>query len=153
MNPFAPSLTFSRRRFMQGAAAAGALSLVPWRLQHALAAPSPPPVLSGTEFQLEIGALPLTINGRQAVATSSTVILRPCAGARATRWRFAVPIWMSRARSIGGDPSAVAHGRRAGPSAAASRPARLLSTAWCVRAGLPVPQPFDVQEQISYGRS
>jgi CopA family copper-resistance protein len=56
-----------RRRFMQGVAAAGALSLLPWPLRHALAAPAP--VLSGTEFQLEIGAVPLTINGRQATAT------------------------------------------------------------------------------------
>jgi CopA family copper-resistance protein len=52
---------------MRGAAAAGALSLVPWPLRHALAAPAP--VLSGTEFQLEIGAVPLTINGREAIAT------------------------------------------------------------------------------------
>jgi CopA family copper-resistance protein len=52
---------------MQGAAAAGALSLIPWPLCRALAAPAP--VLSGSEFQLEIGAVPLTINGRQANAT------------------------------------------------------------------------------------
>jgi CopA family copper-resistance protein len=58
---------FTRRRFMRGAAAAGALSLVPWPLCRALAAPAP--VLSGIEFQLEIGAVPLTINGRQAIAT------------------------------------------------------------------------------------
>jgi FtsP/CotA-like multicopper oxidase with cupredoxin domain len=57
----------TRRRFMQGAAAAGAFTLMPWPLRAALAAPAP--VLSGTEFQLEIGAAPLTINGRQAIAT------------------------------------------------------------------------------------
>jgi FtsP/CotA-like multicopper oxidase with cupredoxin domain len=70
MNARTPSLSgpgFSRRGFMQGAAAAGALTLVPWPLRGALAAPAP--VLSGTEFQLEIGAVPLTINGRQATAT------------------------------------------------------------------------------------
>ena len=60
-----PILT--RRRFMQGAAAVGALCLVPWPLRRALAAPAP--VLSGTEFQLEIGAVPLTISGRQAIGT------------------------------------------------------------------------------------
>ena len=59
-----PALT--RRRFMQGAAAAGALSLIPSPLRRAFAAP---PVLSGTEFALEIGAVPLTLNGRQKMAT------------------------------------------------------------------------------------
>ena len=43
-----PGPILSRRRFMQGAAAAGALSLVPWPLRTALAVPAP--VLSGTEF-------------------------------------------------------------------------------------------------------
>jgi CopA family copper-resistance protein len=47
----------------------GALSLIPIPLQRALAAASRAPVLSGTEFALEIGAVPLTINGRQATAT------------------------------------------------------------------------------------
>ena len=51
---------------MQGAAAAGALSLIPFPLR-ALAAPAP--VLSGTEFALEIGTVPLTLAGRQATAT------------------------------------------------------------------------------------
>ena len=54
---------------MQGAAATGALSLLPWPLRTSLAAPGPAPVLSGTEFVLEIGAAPLIINGRQATAT------------------------------------------------------------------------------------
>jgi CopA family copper-resistance protein len=56
-----------RRRFMQGAAAAGALSLLPWPLRTALAAP--PPVLSGTEFALAIEPVPVIINGRAATAT------------------------------------------------------------------------------------
>jgi FtsP/CotA-like multicopper oxidase with cupredoxin domain len=64
-----PGPTLSRRRFIHGAAAAGALTFVPWTLRTALAAPNRAPVLSGTEFQLEIGAVPLTINGRQASAT------------------------------------------------------------------------------------
>jgi CopA family copper-resistance protein len=70
MNTSTPSLSgpgLDRRGFMQGAAAAGALTLVPWPLRTALAAPAP--VLSGTEFQLEIGAVPLTINGRRTTAT------------------------------------------------------------------------------------
>ena len=67
MKAFAPPLALTRRRFMQGAVAAGALSFVPRSLRTALAAPAP--VLSGTEFQLEIGAVPVTINGRQTTAT------------------------------------------------------------------------------------
>jgi len=63
MNPFA----LTRRRFMQGAATAGALALIPFPLRRALA--SPAPVLSGTEFALEIGTVPLAFNGRQATAT------------------------------------------------------------------------------------
>src|SRR6516225_690703 len=67
MKAFAPPLALTRRRFMQGAVAAGALSFAPRSLRTALAAPAP--VLSGTEFQLEIGAVPVTINGRQTTAT------------------------------------------------------------------------------------
>jgi len=58
---------FTRRRFMQGAAAAGPLSLIPSPLGRAFAATAP--VLSGTEFALEIGSVPLALNGRQATAT------------------------------------------------------------------------------------
>jgi FtsP/CotA-like multicopper oxidase with cupredoxin domain len=64
--PF-PGPALTRRLFTQGAAAASALSLAPFPLRQALAAPAP--VLSGTEFALEIGTVPLTINGRQAMAT------------------------------------------------------------------------------------
>jgi len=67
MNRFAPpSLAITRRPFMQGAATAGALSLIPFPLR-ALAASAP--VLSGTEFALEIGTVPLTLDGREATAT------------------------------------------------------------------------------------
>ena len=61
-----PCPPLTRRRFMQGAAAAGALSLIPSPLRHAFAAPAP--VLSGTEFALEIATVPLALNGRQATA-------------------------------------------------------------------------------------
>ena len=67
MNPFVAPLSLTRRRFMQGAAVAGAPSLIPFPLRRALAAPAS--VLSGTEFALEIGTMPLTLNGRQAMAT------------------------------------------------------------------------------------
>jgi CopA family copper-resistance protein len=62
-----PGPTVCRRRFMQGAATAGPLSLLPWPLRAALAAPAP--VLSGTEFVLAIEPVPVTINGRAAMAT------------------------------------------------------------------------------------
>jgi CopA family copper-resistance protein len=67
MNFFAPPVAITRRRFMQGAAAAGALSLIPFPPRRSLAAPAS--VLNGTEFALEIGTVPLTINGRHATAT------------------------------------------------------------------------------------
>jgi CopA family copper-resistance protein len=60
----------NRRRLILGGAAAGAsaVSVVGWS-RRPFAAPNPAPALSGTEFQLEIGAVLLTINGRQATAT------------------------------------------------------------------------------------
>jgi len=58
----------SRRRFVQGIAAAGALlSASPMR--GGLAA-TPAPVLSGTEFQLEIGPVPVKITGRPMIGTA-----------------------------------------------------------------------------------
>ena len=65
MNPVISPLT--RRRFIQGAAA-GVLSLAPWPLRRAVAA-SRAPVLSGTEFQLEIGPVPMNVTGRSVTAT------------------------------------------------------------------------------------
>jgi CopA family copper-resistance protein len=59
-----PRLT--RRRFVQGIAAAGALAATPWP-QRAFAAASSP-VLSGNAFDLQIGALPFNITGRPRTA-------------------------------------------------------------------------------------
>jgi CopA family copper-resistance protein len=60
-----PSLP--RRRFVQGIAAAGALaSTLPWR--PAIAAPQP--VLSGTEFALDIAPMAVNITGRARTATA-----------------------------------------------------------------------------------
>jgi CopA family copper-resistance protein len=64
-----PPLALDRRRFIQGVAAAGALTFMPWSLRTALAAAGRAPVLSGTEFALAIEDVPLIINGRQATAT------------------------------------------------------------------------------------
>src|SRR5262249_2241736 len=59
--------SIARRHFLQGAAAAGAFTLLPWPLRRALAALAP--VLSGTEFQLEIGPVPMNVTGRPMTAT------------------------------------------------------------------------------------
>ena len=58
--------TFSRRRFVRGLAAAGALAAFPWPLSRALGAGAP--VLSGTEFQLDIGLLGVNYTGRPRTA-------------------------------------------------------------------------------------
>jgi CopA family copper-resistance protein len=58
----------SRRRFVQGIAAAGAL-VSGWPIRGGLAA-TQAPVLSGTEFQLEIGTVPVNITGRPTVGTA-----------------------------------------------------------------------------------
>jgi CopA family copper-resistance protein len=65
-----PQPLLARRRLLQGAAATSALALASWPLRSALAAPGRAPVLSGTEFQLEIGASPINITGRSASATA-----------------------------------------------------------------------------------
>jgi CopA family copper-resistance protein len=61
----------NRRRFTLGAAAAaGAFSAVRWPRERAVAAPSRTPVLSGSEFQLEIGPTPINITGQPRIATA-----------------------------------------------------------------------------------
>ena len=62
-------MTVTRRRLMQRAGGAGALALSSWPSPTLLAAPGRAPLLTGTEFALEIEPVPLTINGRRAVAT------------------------------------------------------------------------------------
>jgi CopA family copper-resistance protein len=67
MNSSIPPLT--RRRFIEGATVLGVLSFVPRPLRTAFAAPERAPVLSGTEFQLEIGPVPMNVTGRPMTAT------------------------------------------------------------------------------------
>ena len=61
---------FSRRRFVQGLALGGAAAaLGAWpRLTQAATAPGQQEVLSGTEFNLEIGATPANFTGQPTVA-------------------------------------------------------------------------------------
>jgi FtsP/CotA-like multicopper oxidase with cupredoxin domain len=66
--PCPGGLAITRRRFMLRAGAASAFMVISSPLRRSLAGPSRAPVLSGTEFQLEIVPVPLTINGRQATA-------------------------------------------------------------------------------------
>ncbi|MDB5732792.1 MAG: copper-resistance protein CopA family [Variovorax sp.] len=80
----APSL-LSRRRFVQGAAAGGALARL--GLWPSLASATPPPgnpnVLSGTQFDLTLGPCPVNFTGRAATATA----VNGCVPAPVLRWR------------------------------------------------------------------
>jgi CopA family copper-resistance protein len=75
----------ARRRFMQGLAAGGVLAgLGGWPGQSwALATPSAPGVLAGTEFDLRIGALPVNFTGKQRTA----VTVNGALPAPLLRWR------------------------------------------------------------------
>jgi CopA family copper-resistance protein len=66
LDALGPAVT--RRRFVQGMAAAGVLAAVPWPLRRGWAAPREP-VLGGTDFALEIGAVPMNITGRPVTGT------------------------------------------------------------------------------------
>jgi CopA family copper-resistance protein len=63
-----PGPEITRRRFVQGMAADGVLAAAPWPLHRALATPRAP-VLIGTDFALEIGAVPMNITGRPMTGT------------------------------------------------------------------------------------
>ena len=63
-----PEMLLTRRRFVQGFVGAGALASA-WPLHRALGQPSAP-VLSGTEFRLELGPLPVNYTGRPRIATA-----------------------------------------------------------------------------------
>jgi CopA family copper-resistance protein len=83
-SPRAPANGFSssRRRFVQGAAAAGVLAVSGWTWRAALAALGDP-VIGGTRFDLEIGAKAVNITGRKASATLVNEMLP----APILRWR------------------------------------------------------------------
>src|SRR6516164_7640267 len=67
MNSSIPPLP--RRRFIEGAAGLGAFLFVPRPLRAAFAVPERASVLSGTEFQLDIGPVPMNVTGRPMTAT------------------------------------------------------------------------------------
>jgi CopA family copper-resistance protein len=67
-NQLPARIPLSRRRFVQGVAAAGALTSA-WPMRGGLAA-TQAPVLSGTEFQLEIGPVAANVTGRPSIGTA-----------------------------------------------------------------------------------
>jgi hypothetical protein len=79
----------TRRRFVQGVLAGGVIAgLDLWRWPAwALKRSNQPAVLTGSHFDLVIGATPVNFTGRPAVATVIMVLSpgRCCAGAKATR--------------------------------------------------------------------
>jgi CopA family copper-resistance protein len=72
----------SRRRFVQGAAAAGVLAATGWPLRAAFAAMRDP-VLKGTRFDLEIGPNTVNVTGRSRTAT----VVNQSLPAPILRWR------------------------------------------------------------------
>jgi len=96
----------TRRCFMQGAASVGVLALIPYPSRPALAAAAP--VLSGTEFALEIGSVPLTLNGRQAMATG----VNGQVPAPILRWREGDTVTLAVTNRLGEPSSIHWHGVR-----------------------------------------
>jgi CopA family copper-resistance protein len=63
----------SRRRFVQGLAAGGAIAALDWKGLPAFgeSAPHTPPILSGKHFDLTIDSLPVNFTGRHSLATAA----------------------------------------------------------------------------------
>lgn len=63
----------SRRRFVQGLAAGGAIAALDWKGLPAFgeSAPHTPPILSGKHFDLTVDSLPVNFTGRHSVATAA----------------------------------------------------------------------------------
>jgi FtsP/CotA-like multicopper oxidase with cupredoxin domain len=91
---------------MQGATAAGALALIPSPLRRALATPAP--LLSGTEFALEIESVPLTLDGRQFTATG----VNGQVPAPILRWREGDTVTLAVTNRLGEPSSIHWHGVR-----------------------------------------
>ena len=63
-------MIFSRRRFTQGLASAGALAALGSKLPYAAAEIRTPTILSGKEFELSIDTVPVNFTGRSRLATA-----------------------------------------------------------------------------------
>ena len=99
----------ARRRFVQGMAAAGALSCAPWPFRTGLAAPGAAPVLSGTEFALEIGPTPINITGQPRIATA----INGQVPAPVLRWREGDTVTLAVTNRLSEPSSIHWHGIRA----------------------------------------
>src|SRR6267143_6375906 len=126
--------SLNRRRFVRGVAAAGALASA-WPLGRAIAA-TRLPVLSGTEFQLEIGPMPVNITGRARTATAINGQLP----APILRWREGDTITLAVTNRLSDPTSIHWHGIRA-PSAMDGVPGLSF-------AGIPPGQTFVYRFQI-----
>jgi CopA family copper-resistance protein len=106
---FASGPALTRRRLMQSASAMGALTLAPWALRSALAALPRTQVLTGTEFQLEIGAAAINITGRQRSATA----VNGSVPAPILRWREGDTVTLAVTNRLSEPSSIHWHGIRA----------------------------------------
>ncbi len=111
--------SLSRRRFVQGAAAAGVLAATasPWRT--ALAAMREP-LLKGTRFDFEIGANTVNITGRDATATLVNQLLP----APILRWREGDTVTLAVANRLD-EPTSIHRVSRAAALLLRSRSHRL----------------------------
>src|SRR5437870_3630170 len=105
-NHLSAAVPISRRRFVQGAGAAGALASA-WPLGRAIAA-AQGPVLSGTVFQLEIGPMAVNITGRAKTATA----INGQIPAPVLRWREGDTITLAVANRLSEPTSIHWHGIR-----------------------------------------
>ena len=124
----------NRRRFVQGVAAVGALASA-WPLGRAPAA-TRLPVLSGTEFQLEIGPMPVNITGRARTATAINGQLP----APILRWREGDTITLAVTNRLSDPTSIHWHGIRA--------PSPMDGVPGLSFAGIPPSQTFVYRFQI-----
>jgi hypothetical protein len=125
-------MTVTRRRLMQRVGGTGAFTLISRPTRSLLAAPDRAPLLTGTEFELDIEPVLLTIvAGPWRPPSTAKSLPRSCAGAKATPSRLASSTaWASSIHWHGvstpspmdGVPaSAFAASRLARPSSTASR--------------------------------
>jgi CopA family copper-resistance protein len=102
-------LVLTRRRLLRAATATGALTLAPWPLRSVPAATGRAPVLSGTEFQLEIGPAPINITGRSRTATA----VNGSVPAPILRWREGDTVTLAVTNRLAEPSSIHWHGVRA----------------------------------------
>ena len=106
LDALGPAVT--RRRFVQGLAAAGVLAAVPWPLRRGWAGPRAP-VLSGTDFALEIGTVPMNITGRPVTGTG----VNGSVPAPILRWREGDAVTLAVTNRLAEPSSIHWHGIRA----------------------------------------